>query len=135
MFNGPEFDQSETHKTLRLLLLDFYRGDTLDEISLNGLEHIISISTDPNIEGLIRFRVYSVLMKKSGTRVPRIELEEMGPRLDLQLGRVQLPDSDMWKQATRVPKELKVLQIQSYNLIIMNVEDSMLYSNSSCLYN
>lgn len=47
-------------------------------------------------------------MKKSGSRTPRIEVEEMGPSLDLVLRRTHLASDDLMKAATKVPKVVKV---------------------------
>ena len=49
-----------------------------------------------------------ILLKKSGSRTPRIELHEMGPRLDLELRRTKLASEELLKEARKVPKALKV---------------------------
>ena len=51
---------------------------------------------------------FRVLLKKSGSRTPRIEVEEMGPSLDLVLRRTHLASDDLMKAATKVPKVVKV---------------------------
>lgn len=48
------------------------------------------------------------MLKKSGCRTPRIELEEIGPSLDLVLRRTHLASDDLYKLAHRQPKALKV---------------------------
>lgn len=48
------------------------------------------------------------LLKKSGCRTPRIELEEIGPSFDLVLRRTHLASDDLYKLAHRQPKALKV---------------------------
>eukprot|EP01123_Difflugia_compressa_P000255 TRINITY_DN10345_c0_g1_i2.p1 TRINITY_DN10345_c0_g1~~TRINITY_DN10345_c0_g1_i2.p1 ORF type:complete len:114 (-),score=11.05 TRINITY_DN10345_c0_g1_i2:51-392(-) len=45
-------------------------------------------------------------MRKSGTRVPRVELEEIGPSLDLVLRRTQFGAEALRTLALKVPKEL-----------------------------
>ncbi|XP_010785439.1 ribosome production factor 2 homolog [Notothenia coriiceps] len=47
------------------------------------------------------------VLKKSGCRTPRIELEEMGPSFDLVLRRTHLASDDLYKLAHRKPKALK----------------------------
>lgn len=49
------------------------------------------------------------MLKKSGTRIPRIELVEIGPRMDLRVRRTKLATDDLFKQACKKPKELKVI--------------------------
>ena len=51
---------------------------------------------------------YRILLKKSGTQLPRVELEEMGPSLDLVVRRSHLASEDLLKQACRKPKATKV---------------------------
>ena len=42
-------------------------------------------------------------MKKSGTKTPRIELEDMGPSIDFTVRRTQLASDDFYKRALKVP--------------------------------
>lgn len=44
------------------------------------------------------------LCRGAGTRVPRMELSEMGPTLDLEVRRSQQPPVDLEKEATKQPK-------------------------------
>lgn len=48
-------------------------------------------------------------MKKSGTKTPHIELEEIGPAADLVIRRSKLASSDLFKTACRTPAAAKVL--------------------------
>lgn len=56
------------------------------------------------------------LLKKSGCRTPRIELEEMGPSLDLVLRRTHLASDDLYKLAHRQPRALKVRPRRSLSI-------------------
>ena len=47
-------------------------------------------------------------MKKSGSKIPRIEMEEMGPSLDLVVRRTRIASDDLYKRARKVPKAAKV---------------------------
>lgn len=67
---------------------------------MNGIIKIFNISF------CLLFRV---LLKKSGTKIPRIELEEIGPRMDLTIRRQKLASDILFKQACKKPKELKVI--------------------------
>jgi len=49
-----------------------------------------------------------ILLKKSDTRIPRVELEEIGPCADLLCRRSKLASDDLFKQACKKPKALKV---------------------------
>jgi ribosome production factor 2 len=84
------------------VFLDFFQGEKIESVNLAGLEACISIT---HHDGIIFLRVYTVYLKKSGDKLPRVELVEMGPRLDLQMRRTTLPPVDLWKRALRVPGE------------------------------
>ncbi len=52
--------------------------------------------------GKILFRHYAVILKKTGTKFPRVELDEYGPRMDLTFRRRKSATDDVRKQAMRV---------------------------------
>lgn len=45
---------------------------------------------------------------KSGSSLPRVELEEMGPSLDFIMRRTHLASAEFYKKACRKPKAVKV---------------------------
>jgi ribosome production factor 2 len=53
---------------------------------------------------VLRLRVYLIRTKRSGQRLPRVEVEEMGPRMDFRMGRVRQPDEAMLKEAMKKSK-------------------------------
>lgn len=110
LFNGEAWEQNPTLKALQSFLLDFFRGEVVEEINLAGLESVISLTTDGQTVWL---RVYKIHLKRSGTRIPRIEVSTMGPSLDLRLGRTRLASEAHLKEAMRVPKELKPAKVKN----------------------
>jgi ribosome production factor 2 len=107
------------------MLLDFFRGETSDKIDVEGLRYVVVVtadeptsstsestatntnsnnSNDPSSKPVLRLRVYTIRTKRSGHRLPRVELEEHGPRMDFRLGRMQEPDAAMLKEAMRQAK-------------------------------
>jgi len=74
------------------------------------MEHLISIS---HVDNVIYIRSYRILLQKSGTRLPKVELEEVGPRLDLALDRYRFASDALWKQATRTPAQLKSKKLKN----------------------
>ena len=108
---------------LKSMLLDFFNAEVIDTICLPGIEHVISVSLGPTPASLntatttsnqqdskpeelpkVHIRTYVIKKLASGTKIPRVELEPMGPFLDLSLRRHQEPDSEMLKQAMKRPK-------------------------------
>ena len=69
--------------------------------SRQGLDHVIFVTA---LEGKLLLRQYVIALKKSGTRIPRVELLEMGPSLDLALRRVREAPPDLMAEAMRQPK-------------------------------
>ena len=109
-FHGTVFeDPNQTKYTLaKSLFIDLFKGQDATEVDVEGLQYLVSVSavepTDalPNPE--IKLRFYLLRTLRSGQKLPRIEVEEMGPRMDFTLGREQFPDPDMLKQALKKPK-------------------------------
>ncbi|KAK6985733.1 ribosome production factor 2 [Biomphalaria glabrata] len=98
VFSGEFFEENDENKRIKNLLIDFFRGANAEKISLNGLEHVISVTA---VSGQIYIRNYRVLKKKSGTRIPRVELEDMGPSLNLSIRRTRLASDDLFKRALK----------------------------------
>lgn len=53
---------------------------------------------------IIHFRVYTIQLLASGSKIPRVELQECGPSFDFQLRRRRPTSIDMLNQALRRPK-------------------------------
>jgi len=98
------------------MLIDFFRGEASDKIDVEGLQHVIAVTADeptagssadpndPSSKPVLRLRCYLIRTKRSGQRLPRVELEEHGPRMDFRLGRMQEPDEALLKEAMRKAK-------------------------------
>uniref|UniRef100_A0A8B9PI48 Ribosome production factor 2 homolog n=1 Tax=Apteryx owenii TaxID=8824 RepID=A0A8B9PI48_APTOW len=104
IFAGDTFDLNEEYRRLKSLLIDFFRGPNVPNIRLAGLEYVLHFTA---VDGKIYMRSYKVLLKKSGCKIPRIELEEMGPSLDLVMRRTHLASDDLYKLSLKQPKALK----------------------------
>jgi len=95
----------------------FFRGQTnINELDLNGLEHVITFTV--NLEK-IYIRVYRIMLKKSGHRIPRIELEEIGPSMDLILKRTNLASDDYYKRTLKQPKGIKEKKIKNVQINVL----------------
>jgi len=102
---GSLFQNDEKYSLAANLLIDFFRGQVTNNINLKGLEHVISLSASD--KGIIQLRHYAIIMKKSGTRIPIVELEEIGPSLDLIWRRHQFGADILRKDAMQLPKILR----------------------------
>ncbi|GMH59825.1 hypothetical protein TL16_g02908 [Triparma laevis f. inornata] len=105
LFVGDKWTKDETLKKFQNLILDWFRGDPVDSLSLKGLDHVIQVTA---IEAKVYFRTYYVKLKKnpSGDKAPLPLLTRSGPDWDMTIRRTQFASPDMWKSALKMPKAL-----------------------------
>ncbi|XP_065336139.1 ribosome production factor 2 homolog [Cloeon dipterum] len=104
VFSGELWEQSQELAKVKSLLVDVFRGEVIDAVRLQGLEHVIMFTaTNDNI----LMRSYQIQLKKSSTKLPRVELENLGPHIDMVLKRTKFASEDLMKRACRTPQEAK----------------------------
>ncbi|KAK9749164.1 hypothetical protein RND81_02G106400 [Saponaria officinalis] len=109
-FLGEGFESNEELKHLKEVLLDLLRGEVVDKMNLAGVDRIYVCTA---ISANKVFLTHCGLrLKKSGTTVPKIELIEVGPSMDLVVRRHRLPNEGLRKEAMktapdRTKKKLK----------------------------
>ena len=124
VFSGTAFDSPVTTKytQLKSVFVDFFRGEETETIDVLTLQFIISVTVGEEGEGeqgpKVHVRFYMVKTMKSGQKVPRAEVEEMGPRMDFRIGRVKEADEDMMKQAMKRSKDGEVSLLQACHFTI-----------------
>lgn len=79
----------------------------MESINLAGLDRVLVAYAAGTSERSLLLRQYRIAFKKSGTKVPRVALTEMGPSLDCVLRRSRLPPVDLEKEALKQPKLTK----------------------------
>jgi ribosome production factor 2 len=103
-FQGEQWDILQDLQTFRSIFQDLFRGPPhAKSLDFSGIEHTITFSA---VGDLVYMRVYTIKVLKD-QEMPKVVLEEMGPRLDFCIRRVKAADPVIMKQATKVPKELK----------------------------
>jgi ribosome production factor 2 len=113
-FSGSAFESpTENAYTLaKSVLLDLFKGPDVEKLDVEGLQYIMNFSVeeeeDENVKPMIRMRCYLIKTKKAGGSLPKVEVEEMGPRIDFRVGRTKEADTEMLKEAMRKPKGLEV---------------------------
>eukprot|EP00003_Mantamonas_plastica_P012779 TRINITY_DN2274_c0_g2_i6.p1 TRINITY_DN2274_c0_g2~~TRINITY_DN2274_c0_g2_i6.p1 ORF type:complete len:519 (-),score=112.44 TRINITY_DN2274_c0_g2_i6:169-1725(-) len=103
VFVGEEFETNEEFALAKNLLLDMFRGRVVDSVDLVGIDYVYVVTA---MDGKIHFRTYTITFKKSGGRVPKAELEVMGPCFDLVPRRVYQAADSLQKEARKIPKSL-----------------------------
>ncbi|KAH0532647.1 hypothetical protein TsFJ059_001311 [Trichoderma semiorbis] len=111
LFAGSAFESPvpNEYTLAKSFLLDFFKGEPSDKIDVEGLQYIVSVAAEDTAgEGdakpPIHIRVYVISTKRSGQKLPRVEVEEIGPRMDLRVGRMQEADEAMLKEAMKKPR-------------------------------
>ncbi|XP_059656734.1 ribosome production factor 2 homolog [Cornus florida] len=91
-FIGEGFESVEELKHLKEVLLDLFRGVVVSNLNLAGLDRVyVCTAVSSN----------KVFFTHCGTIVPRMELVEVGPSMDLVVRRHRLPDDNLRKEAMK----------------------------------
>lgn len=110
VFAGAAFESAvpDEYTLAKSMLLDFFRGEPADKVDVEGLRYVVSVTAeepsqagDGGVRPPVRVRIYLIRTMRSGQKLPRVEVEEMGPRMDFRLGRMREADAAMLKEALR----------------------------------
>lgn len=123
IFQGASFETNENLKRTKSLLLDYFGGPKPNKVMLEGLETVVVCSTfdeapkagaiPSDADPPVSVRRYRIKQQKSGSKLPRVELSEIGPRFTLSVDRQKGPDKDRWKSALKVPKAAKPTKVKN----------------------
>jgi ribosome production factor 2 len=109
LFNGDDYHANETTEKLQSVLFDVFRGpQDVEKISLAGVDRAVTFTLNlPRVgQPIVSVRHYAILLKKAAdSKLPRVELEEIGPSFDLTVRRTQFAPEAMMKEAMRTPKD------------------------------
>lgn len=98
---------SSSHVMLKSFLLDMFKGEETDRVDVEGLQHVLMVGAEEPRDGLspiIHMRWYKLITKRSGHKLPRVELEGIGPKFDFKVGRTRAAAPDLMKQAMKQAK-------------------------------
>ncbi|RMZ89608.1 hypothetical protein DV736_g3150, partial [Chaetothyriales sp. CBS 134916] len=120
-----------TYQTLRSLLLDLFQGEEIPSVDVAGLQFVLMIATgeqdsamsddDMANRPVIHLRWYKVkTMRSTSAKIPRVELEQVGPAFDFRVGRVREAEASVMKEAmkhARRPNEPKTKKNVEMDLV------------------
>jgi len=112
VFSGTPFENPipDTYTLAKSLLTDLFKGQDAASVDVEGLQYTINFSvgepTDTIPKPTIHMRVYKISTKKSGQKLPRVEVEEMGPRIDFRIGRIKEAEEMIMRESLKRPKQL-----------------------------
>merc|ERR1719160_967105 len=86
LFQGSTFENDEQMKRSKSLLLDFFSGPRPQRLMLQGLDSVVVCSAEEGATPAatssapaISVKRFKMNMQKSGSKLPRVDLEEIGP--------------------------------------------------------
>ncbi|GAD94135.1 ribosome biogenesis protein, putative [Paecilomyces variotii No. 5] len=106
LFAGSAWEDSTAtnYAMVKSMLLDIFRGEETDKIDVEGLQYILMVGAEEPVEGtapVIHLRWYKIRTRKSGQKLPRVELDEIGPKFDFKIGRIRDAEPDAMKEAMK----------------------------------
>jgi ribosome production factor 2 len=130
-FSGAAFEEGvggengSRFQLMKSLMLDLFRGEEVKEIDVEGLQELISFAASEEEIGSeavpkVHMRVWRLVTKRSGQKVPRVELEEIGPRVDFRLRRIRDADPALWKEAMKQARGTEVFEVPYGHFMFAN---------------
>jgi len=113
-FSGAQFDSpvANVYTLAKSVFVDFFRGGETQTVDVEGLQLLISFFVgeegEDGTKATIHMRCWRIVTKRSGQKVPRVEVEEMGPRIDFRVGRMREADDGVWKESMKRAKGTEV---------------------------
>ena len=113
-FSGAQFENlvSNQYTLAKSMFIDFFRGAETQTVDVEGLQLLISFFAgedgDDGQPAKIQMRCWRIITKRSGQKIPRVEVEEIGPRIDFRVGRMREADEGVLKEAMKKGKGSEV---------------------------
>jgi ribosome production factor 2 len=110
LFAGSQWEDAtlNTYAMIKSMLLDIFKGEETDKIDVEGLQYLMMVGAeepaDSTLSGVVHLRWYKIRTRRSGQKLPRVELEEIGPKFDFKVGRVREADPNLMKEAMKQGK-------------------------------
>jgi len=120
VFAGSQWDdnsaseQATFFRQLKSTFLDVFQGEEISSIDVAGLQYVLMVAAgetpststtdtnDPANKPVIHLRWYKVRTVRSNTpKVPRVELDQIGPSFDFRMGRYKLADEGLMREAMK----------------------------------
>lgn len=106
MFNGDDYHSSETTEKIQSLFVDIFgKPQSVETLHLGGIDRIISftLSVSDYPSPFVTLRQFHIsLLKNQGSNLPKVDLVEVGPKLDLIVRRTQFAPDSLWRESMRV---------------------------------
>ena len=130
-FSGTQFEDPATSSQFsnkfflaKSIFLDFFKGEDAKNMDVEGLQMLISFSAveqelaDGHKHEMVYMRVWRIVTRRSGQKLPRAEVEEMGPRIDFKLGRIMEANGASLKESLTKARGTEV-NLDNWHLIFV----------------
>ena len=118
LFAGAQWEDTSTsatatiYQTLRSLFLDLFQGEEIPSVDVAGLQFVLMVATgeqdnsmseeDVANRPVIHLRWYRVkTLRSTSPKIPRVELDPVGPTFDFRVGRFKEADTSIMKEAMK----------------------------------
>lgn len=130
LFSGSAWEDSTSpiYSMLKSMFLDVFKGEETNKIDVEGLQYILMVAADEPVEGtspVVHLRWYKIRTMKSGQKLPRVELDEVGPTFDFRVGRVQEADDAVMNEAMKQGKRPNELEKTKKNISMDLIGDKI----------
>ncbi|KAK3138735.1 hypothetical protein QOZ80_5AG0372780 [Eleusine coracana subsp. coracana] len=108
LVEAGHFETSEELKHLKEVMLDLFKGEVVENLNLAGVDRIyVCTAISPTS---VYMTHCSLRLKRSGTSIPRMELVEVGPSMDLVVRRHKLPVESLKKETMKTADPAKKMK-------------------------
>lgn len=130
LFAGSPWEDptSSSHVMLKSFFLDMFKGEETDKIDVEGLQYILMVGAEEprdELSPIVHLRWYKVITKRSGHKLPRVELEEIGPKFDFKIGRMRPASPEAMKEAMKQGKRPNVEIKMKKNISMGDMGDKL----------
>lgn len=130
LFAGSPWEDSTAtaYQMLKSMLLDMFKGEETTTIDVEGLQYLLMVTAEEPVEGTspaIYLRWYKIRTKRSGQKLPRVELDGIGPKFDFRIGRVREADHGVMKEAMKQGKKPQDLEKTKKNISMDSIGDKI----------
>lgn len=135
-FSGSAFESpiANDYTLAKSILLDLFKGPDATNVDVEGLQYMIHFTVDEEeregVKPQIHMRCYLIKTRKSGGSLPKVNVEEMGPRIDFRVGRIKEADPDMLKEAMKKPKTTEVRPYRARALMSRSHTDDFIQAKT-----
>lgn len=119
LFSGSQWNdtsasaQAAQYSTIKSIMLDLFQGEEISSIDVAGLQFLLMIAAgessngsadmdDPTNKPVLHLRWYKIrTLRSDNPKIPRVELDPVGPTFDFRVGRYREADASAMRDALR----------------------------------